>query len=157
MGHRGQGRGGRTTRLFIEGRICRPAGELGTPSSGEAMGQGMVSESQRGRGGTRREGGDHWTVAPHELSRGGGGSGSCPAAGTPANGEHVIQGVFVGLVRGYQWVSRWGRRRCRFWPTCSEYTREALLQYGAARGVLLGMRRLARCHPWSAGGPDPVP
>jgi putative membrane protein insertion efficiency factor len=46
---------------------------------------------------------------------------------------------------------------CRFEPTCSVYTMQAVEKYGAARGVWLGMRRLARCHPFNPGGWDPVP
>lgn len=45
---------------------------------------------------------------------------------------------------------------CRFHPTCSEYMREAVERYGAARGVWMGLRRLAKCHPFHAGGFDPV-
>jgi len=45
---------------------------------------------------------------------------------------------------------------CRFYPTCSEYMREAVEQYGAAKGVWMGVRRLLRCHPLQAGGFDPV-
>jgi len=45
---------------------------------------------------------------------------------------------------------------CRFHPTCSEYMQEAVEKYGAARGVALGLRRLLRCHPFHAGGFDPV-
>ena len=45
---------------------------------------------------------------------------------------------------------------CRFHPTCSEYMQEAVEKYGAARGVVLGLRRLLRCHPFHAGGFDPV-
>jgi putative membrane protein insertion efficiency factor len=46
---------------------------------------------------------------------------------------------------------------CRFEPTCSGYALEAVNRYGAARGGWMGLRRLLRCHPFSAGGYDPVP
>ena len=45
---------------------------------------------------------------------------------------------------------------CRFEPTCSEYTRQALIKYGLARGVWMGAKRVIRCNPWSKGGYDPV-
>ena len=45
---------------------------------------------------------------------------------------------------------------CRFHPTCSEYMREAVEKYGAGRGIALGLKRLLRCHPFHAGGFDPV-
>ncbi|MBM4371784.1 MAG: membrane protein insertion efficiency factor YidD [Deltaproteobacteria bacterium] len=46
---------------------------------------------------------------------------------------------------------------CRFHPTCSDYASEAVTRFGAARGLLLAGARLARCHPFHPGGPDPVP
>jgi hypothetical protein len=46
---------------------------------------------------------------------------------------------------------------CRFTPTCSRYALEAVQRHGAFKGLLLGTRRLCRCHPWGGCGPDPVP
>jgi putative membrane protein insertion efficiency factor len=46
---------------------------------------------------------------------------------------------------------------CRYQPTCSQYALDALSEYGAAKGVWLTLKRIARCHPFTAGGYDPVP
>lgn len=45
---------------------------------------------------------------------------------------------------------------CRFYPTCSQYTMEALEKYGAFRGVILGLKRILKCHPFHPGGYDPL-
>ena len=66
--------------------------------------------------------------------------------------------ILVAIIRAYQYLlSPWWGRHCRFTPTCSAYAIEAIERHGALQGVWLAMRRVARCHPWNAGGFDPVP
>jgi len=63
----------------------------------------------------------------------------------------------MGALRVYKFgVSPLLPSACRFHPTCSEYARQAVERYGAARGLWMGLRRLARCHPFHPGGIDPV-
>ncbi len=66
--------------------------------------------------------------------------------------------VLIALIRAYQLcLSPLLGPHCRFYPSCSQYAREAVERYGAWRGGGLAIRRLLRCHPWHEGGIDPVP
>lgn len=64
----------------------------------------------------------------------------------------------MGLVKAYRLVlSPWLGSSCRFEPTCSAYSLQALEQHGAAAGTYLTLKRLVCCNPWCQGGHDPVP
>lgn len=64
----------------------------------------------------------------------------------------------VWLIKGYQYLlSPMLGSRCRFTPSCSEYSCQALHKYGVVHGTWLTACRLLRCHPWHAGGHDPLP
>lgn len=66
--------------------------------------------------------------------------------------------IAIKLIRGYQYlIGPLNPPTCRFTPTCSNYTIEALTKYGVIRGVWFGIKRLLRCNPWNSGGYDPVP
>jgi putative membrane protein insertion efficiency factor len=66
--------------------------------------------------------------------------------------------LLILLVKGYRLIfSPYVGRSCRFAPTCSQYALDALHEYGALKGSWLALRRIGRCHPWHAGGYDPVP
>ncbi|MFW6287249.1 MAG: membrane protein insertion efficiency factor YidD [bacterium] len=65
--------------------------------------------------------------------------------------------VLIIIVRFYQKaISPWTMKSCRFQPTCSEYTVQALMKHGAIKGTWMGIKRILRCHPFSSGGYDPV-
>ncbi|MEE3349700.1 MAG: membrane protein insertion efficiency factor YidD [Candidatus Gastranaerophilaceae bacterium] len=60
------------------------------------------------------------------------------------------------LIQLYQMISKHTPPVCRFTPTCSEYTRQAIEKYGVIKGIWLGIKRISRCHPWNEGGYDPL-
>jgi putative membrane protein insertion efficiency factor len=72
--------------------------------------------------------------------------------------RRFFRGFFLALIRGYQLgISPLLGPRCRFYPSCSEYAREAIATHGLRRGGCLAFARFLRCHPWHPGGVDPVP
>jgi putative membrane protein insertion efficiency factor len=75
-----------------------------------------------------------------------------PAAKPPA------RAFVLASIRFYQrFISPLLGSNCRYYPTCSHYTYEAIERYGILKGGGMGLRRIARCHPWHPGGYDPVP
>ena len=70
----------------------------------------------------------------------------------------VFAAFFIVLVRGYQiLISPWLGGNCRHQPTCSAYMIEAIQEWGPLSGGWMGVRRMAKCHPWGTSGHDPVP
>lgn len=69
-----------------------------------------------------------------------------------------MKSILIAMIRFYQRsISPLTPPACRFTPTCSQYTLEAIQRYGALRGTWLGIKRICRCHPWGGSGYDPVP
>ena len=66
--------------------------------------------------------------------------------------------LLLFMLRAYQYAIRpMMGANCRFFPSCSDYAREAVERHGAAKGAWLAVRRVVRCHPYHPGGYDPVP
>jgi hypothetical protein len=71
---------------------------------------------------------------------------------------YQVRQFLVLLLAGYKrLISPLLPSACRFYPTCSQYMREAIEVHGAGKGIWLGLKRLGRCHPFHEGGVDPVP
>jgi hypothetical protein len=73
-----------------------------------------------------------------------------------------VRRLLLGFLRFYKKfispiLERVFGKACRFTPTCSEYTIEALEKFGAGKGLTLGLKRVLKCHPWGGDGWDPVP
>ena len=69
-----------------------------------------------------------------------------------------MKSIALALIRIYKMIlSPILGNSCRYYPTCSSYTDEAIRKYGFLKGLFLGGKRLLRCHPFHAGGVDPVP
>lgn len=69
-----------------------------------------------------------------------------------------MKGVILLFITCYRkFLSPFLPKSCRFYPTCSEYTFEAVKKYGVKKGLLLGVKRIIRCNPFNIGGYDPIP
>ncbi|RMG28838.1 MAG: membrane protein insertion efficiency factor YidD [Bacteroidetes bacterium] len=74
------------------------------------------------------------------------------------NRSKVLKQLFIFLIRFYQGaISPFFPAACRYTPTCSEYSIQAIRKYGPIKGSWLGLKRILRCHPWGGHGHDPVP
>ncbi len=69
----------------------------------------------------------------------------------------LVSRGLIAIISGYRYfISPWLGNRCRFYPSCSEYSQEAILKLGMAKGLALTVWRILRCHPYHPGGYDPV-
>ena len=69
----------------------------------------------------------------------------------------MIKRFFIGIVKGYQYlISPLLGQNCRYTPTCSEYSIQAIEKYGIFKGIWLSIKRISKCHPWGGSGHDPL-
>lgn len=68
----------------------------------------------------------------------------------------MVKKLFIILIELYQKISKFTPSVCRFTPTCSEYTKQAILKYGLVKGLWFGTKRICKCHPFHSGGYDPL-
>lgn len=68
----------------------------------------------------------------------------------------MIKKIFIKFIEIYQKISKYTPATCRFTPTCSEYTKQAIEKYGIVKGIWLGLKRIVKCHPFHPGGYDPL-
>ncbi|SRR5258708_2870698 len=90
--------------------------------------------------------------SPHVGEGKDGGSPLTPPSPTWREGEVIY--ILSLLIRMYQWQAPFWGPRCRFYPSCSEYMRDALQEFGFWTGLKLGTLRILKCHPWHPGGVD---
>ena len=69
----------------------------------------------------------------------------------------MIKKFLLKIINIYQFFSKLTPPVCRFYPTCSEYMKQAIIKYGILKGIFLGIKRILKCHPFHPGGYDPVP
>lgn len=70
----------------------------------------------------------------------------------------MLKRIFIFPIRIYQWtLSPMLGTHCRHTPSCSQYAIEAIQEWGVIKGMVLGCKRIMRCHPWGTSGHDPVP
>ncbi|MGO5073719.1 membrane protein insertion efficiency factor YidD [Clostridium sporogenes] len=68
-----------------------------------------------------------------------------------------MKNLLICIIKIYRkYISPLKRPSCRFYPTCSQYSMEAIEKYGALKGTLISIKRIIRCHPFSKGGYDPL-